>query len=104
MARSRYSDTEIMDAKNYRSYLLPRKAGGYAPLDLLAGVKTVDYLYKQGDRLDHLAAKFLGDDQYWWIIALVNEINYPFPSGGLVSGRILKIPKQASDVLDKLLR
>jgi len=104
MARSRYSDTDVVDNKYYKTFRLPRKSAGYAEVDLLKGVKTIDYLYKQGDRLDHLAAKYFGDDRYWWVIALVNGINYPFPSGGLVSGRIIKIPKQVSDVLDKLLR
>lgn len=104
MSKSRYSDTPVMDGKFFRSYVLPRRAAGIADPNLLEGVKTVDYVYKAGDRLDHLAAKFLGDDQYWWIIALVNDINYPFASGGLTLGRTLKIPAQARDILDKLMR
>jgi hypothetical protein len=72
-------------------------------IDLLAGVATSDYTYQHGDRLDHLAAKFLGDDQYWWVIALVNGINYPFASGGLVPGVVLKIPVSVKDILDKIM-
>lgn len=104
MSKSRYSDTPVQDGKFYRTFLLPRKSAGYAEVDLLDGVKTTDYLYKQGDRLDHLAARYLGEDQYWWIIALVNGINYPFSSGGLVPGRTIKIPNSAEDILKKLLR
>lgn len=104
MAKSRYSSTQIQDGKYYRSFTLPRRAGGYSELNLLEGVKTTDYLYKHGDRLDHLAARFFGEDQYWWIIALVNGINYPFASGGLVPGTVLKIPDSADDILKKILK
>jgi hypothetical protein len=103
MPKSRYADTPIVSG-SYQSFTLPRRAAGYAQLDLLEGVKTTDYLFKQGDRLDHLAARYLGEDQYWWVIALVNGINYPFASGGLVPGRILKVPIDVNDVLAKILR
>lgn len=104
MAKSRYSDTPIVDGKYYKSFLLPRRAAGLAEVDLLEGVETTDYLYKAGDRLDHLAARFFGEDQYWWVISLVNGINYPFASGGLVPGRTLKIPTDVSKVLAKIMR
>lgn len=73
-------------------------------LNLLEGVRTVEYTVKVGDRIDHLAAKFFNDDQYWWVIALANGINYPFSSGGFKPGRLLKIPLDVKDVLDKILR
>ena len=79
-------------------------AMGLKQVELLAGVQTIEYVYKVGDRLDHLAAKYLGDDEYWWVISLVNGINYPFASGGLVPGRALRIPVDVKDVLDKLMR
>ena len=104
MAKSRHSDTQLIDGKYYRSARLPKLAAGLKNINLVSGVQTTEYVYKAGDRLDHLAARFLGDDQYWWIVALVNEINYPFASGGLVPGRVLRIPVQVKDVLDKILR
>jgi hypothetical protein len=104
MAKSRYSDTPILDGKAFKSFLLPKRAAGLANVNLLDGVKTTEYVYKVGDRLDHLAARFFGEDQYWWVIALVNDINYPFASGGLVPGRVLRIPSSVQDVLNKLLR
>lgn len=103
MAKSRHSDTQLIDGKHYRSFILPKAAAGLKNVDLLQGVKTVEYVYKAADRIDHLAAKYLGDDQYWWVIALVNGINYPFASGGLVPGRVLRIPIFVKDVLDKLM-
>lgn len=104
MAKSRYSNTPVVDGKYFSTFLLPRRPGGIKNVDLLDGVRTVDYVYKVGDRLDHLAAKQYGEDQYWWVIALVNDINYPFASGGLIPGRLLKIPMNVRDILDKILR
>jgi len=104
MGKSRYSDTQLVDGKYYRSFKLPRVSAGLKNVDLLAGVKTVEYVFKVDDRLDHIAARFLGDDDYWWVIALVNGINYPFASGGLIPGRTLIIPVTVKDVLDKIMR
>ena len=104
MSKSRYSDTRLIDGNAYRSWRMPKMAMGLKQVELLAGVQTIEYVYKVGDRLDHLAAKYLGDDEYWWVISLVNGINYPFASGGLVPGRALRIPVDVKDVLDKLMR
>ena len=104
MSKSRYADTGLIDGNAYRTFRLPKLSAGLKNIDLLEGVDTVEYVFKAGDRLDHIAARFLGDDQYWWIVALVNGINYPFASGGLVPGRTLKVPVHAKDVLDKIMR
>ena len=104
MGRSRYSQTEIIDNKYYATSELPVEGLGYREPNLLADVRTFDYKFSVGDRLDHLAAKFFNDETYWWVIALVNNIDYPFASGGLVPGRTLKIPFDVKDVLDKVLR
>lgn len=104
MARSRYSGTPTIDGKFYASFALRPNPGGLKTVDLLAGVRTFEHLYARGERLDHLAARYFGDDGYWWVIALVNNINYPFASGGLVPGTVLAIPEQVQDVLDKILR
>jgi hypothetical protein len=104
MARSRYSNTEIIDGKYYGTFRLPVQAAGFKEIDLLQGIKTLDYEYKLGDRIDHLAARFFNDEGYWWVICIVNNIAYPFSSGGLVPGRILKIPHNVQDVLDRILR
>lgn len=44
-----------------------------------------------GQRIDHLAHKYLGDGHYWWIICLLNGLKTPFDSA-LITGRILRIP------------
>lgn len=104
MARSRYSGTPTIDGRFYSSFALRPNPAGLKTVDLLAGVKTQEYVYKVGDRLDHLAAKHFGDEGYWWVIALVNNIVYPFASGGLIPGKVLLIPESVQDVLEKILR
>jgi len=103
MSKSRYTDTGILDGNAYRTFRLPKLSAGLKNIDYLENVKTIEYVYKAGDRLDHLAARFLGNDEYWWVIALVNGINYPFSSGGLTPGRALRIPNDAKDILNKIL-
>lgn len=102
MAKSRYVDTPIIDDHHFGTWRLPSFARGYRLIDLLAGVKTVEYTYKRGDRLDHLSARFFNEEQYWWVIAIVNNIYYPFASGGLIPGRKLRIPVDVKDILDKI--
>jgi hypothetical protein len=104
MARSRYSNTPIIGRHHYSTFPANVRSRGLGTVNLLSGVRTTEYTIKVGDRIDHIAAKHLGDDQYWWVIALVNGINYPFSSGGFTPGRLIKIPVDVKDVLDKLLR
>lgn len=104
MAKSRYSSTPIIGKHHYGTFSIPALAKGYRERNLLQGVRTFVYTVKVGDRIDHLAARFLNDENLWWIIALGNGIIYPFSSGGFVPGRELKIPLDAKDVLDKVVR
>lgn len=104
MSKNRYSDLSIIDKKFMQTYNLPVKSFGYKEFDLTKEIETRDYVFVQGDRIDHLAARFLGDDQYWWVIALINKINYPFASGGLTPGVTLKIPVNVTEVLQRLMR
>lgn len=103
MAKSRYSNTPVIGQHHFATYRIPSSPGGLRQLDLLEGVRTFMYTIKVGDRIDHLSARFLKDEQYWWVIALANGIDYPFSSGGFTPGRQLKIPMDVRDVLDKLL-
>jgi nucleoid-associated protein YgaU len=98
MARSRYSSSRIIDGHygTWRNPVAERLDG-----DILEGVATFSYTMAAGDRLDHLAARYLGDDRYYWVIALVNNIIYPL---GIAPGTVLHIPKNVVDVLNKLQR
>lgn len=102
MAKSRYTDTPILNDRHFGMFRLPIRSLGLKEMDFLTGVRSFEYTYQVGDRLDQLAAKFYNDDAYWWLIALVNGINYPFASGGLIPGKTLRIPYDVKDVLDRL--
>ena len=55
--------------------------------------------YKETDRLDSLAEKFLGNGRYWWAICLMNDLDNPF-SYNLLPGRLLKIPNDMDLILN----
>lgn len=50
----------------------------------------------QGDeqRLDRLAAQYLGDARYWWAIAVLNNLTDPLTQ--VTTGTLLRIPDRAS--------
>ena len=101
MGKGRYSETAVI-GNHYASWMLPVKSLGYVPRDLLAGVTTVQYVIKIGDRVDQLASKFWNDESYWWVICVTNNINYPFASGGFSPGVVLQIAVNVKDVLDQI--
>lgn len=99
MARSRYSNNPVIDGHFYATWQNPvaRRLDG----DLLEGVESFEYTVVAGDRLDTLAARFFGDDEYYWVLALVNDV----PWALLISpGDRLRVPRDVRKVLDKLLR
>lgn len=94
MAISRYRNTEVLKlnltgSRYYNDIKLPSKKK-------LEKVPTFKVRISQFDRLDQLAAKHLGDGTYWWVIALLNDIDwiYDFEVGSLI-----KIPINVEDVL-----
>lgn len=54
------------------------------------------------DRLDLLSNQYYGDPQYWWVIAIANNIN----DGTLYidSGRQIRIPTNLAPILVELER
>jgi hypothetical protein len=102
MPKSRYTDTAVVDKHHYVTWSLPVKSLGLVERDLVTGIQMIDHVIQRGERIDHLAAKYLGEEQYWWVIALVNKISYPFKSGGFTPGRLLKIPVNVKDVFDRI--
>lgn len=103
MARSRLSGNPLIDKKRYATFSIEEIDNIYSDKDLLSGIRSFIYTIKRGDRADHLAARFLGDDEYDWVVLLVNNIKYPFSSGGWVVGKKIRIPFDVNDVLAKIL-
>ena len=99
MGRSRYAANDVVDG-HYTTWEDPASRNPYGP-DLLDGVNTFDHIIQGGERLDVIAHKYYGDEDYWWIIALANRIMDPFT---LEVGRRLRIPSEAKSIMDKLPR
>lgn len=56
-------------------------------------IQLYGYVWKDGDRIDDLAAKFLGDPYSWWRIMDANpSIQDPW---GIEVGTAIRIPKNA---------
>lgn len=100
MARSRYAGTKIIDGNHYATWRDPTRLDGYAP-DILDGILTLDHVMILGERLDTLAARYYGDEELWWVIAMANRIADPF---ALTPGTRLRVPRDASSILDKVKR
>lgn len=99
MGRSRYAGSDIIDGTHYGTWDgLSRDPFGP---DLLDGVDTVEHILAGGERLDVIAHRYYGDEEYWWVVALANGISDPF---SLVVGRRLRIPTEVRAILDKLNR
>lgn len=103
MAKSRYFNTPVFgndtEPLHYATYDLPDKVKGVDVPRLLQGSTTQQYTWQHGDRLDKLASRYYGDDEYWWIIALANNITYPL---GIAPGTVLTIPTDIMPVLQQL--
>lgn len=103
MSKSRYFNTAVFgnetEPLHYATYDLPDKIKGIGPIDILGSATTTQYTWQLGDRLDKLASRFYGDDEYWWVIALANGIDYPL---GIQPGTTLLIPTDVTPVLQQL--
>ena len=100
MGRSRYAGSPIVDSNHYETWSDPISGNSMGP-DILDGVDTVEHILVSGERLDLLAHKYYGDEDYWWVIALANRIQDPF---SLSAGTRLRIPRDARAILDKVHR
>ena len=94
MTKSRYSTLAIVSGSLAGVWTSP-----VAPDSLLDGLVTVDHPLERGERLDHVAARYLGDGALWWVVALVNNIAWGFPT----PGTLLRVPVDRGEVLRRLL-
>ncbi len=87
---SRYRDARVVEAGelNARAELSPR---GLLNLEeLRRRDQAVEYTVTQGDRIDVLAYRHLGDSRLWWVIADLNPEMDPLRLHG---GETLWLPK-----------
>ena len=56
---------------------------------------TTRYTSKEGDRLDNLAAIYLGDSRLWWVLAATSGIGWSLQ---LPPGTLIRIPDNMAQV------
>lgn len=100
MGRSRYAGNDVIDGDHYSTWTDPTTFDPLGP-DILDGITTIDHVLCVGERLDTLASLYLGDPDYWWVVALANRIIDPFM---LTVGVTLRIPTDARALLDRIQR
>lgn len=99
MASSRYNTSSmIIDEKTgkRRLSLFPAISAAY-----LRDINDIIISTQDGDTLDHLAYKHLGNGRYWWMIALLNDISLPL-GDFLEAGTILIIPTDTDKFFNAL--
>jgi len=89
MAVSRYRNINIINNSYFASSDFPTQRQ-------LDEVPVLRIRIGQFHRLDQLSAKYLGDGSYWWVIAVMNNLQWAF---GFEAGQIIKIPIDVNDVL-----
>jgi hypothetical protein len=89
MAESRYRSVGIRDESFFESVDFPSQAE-------LDTINTFRIRIAQFERLDNLAHKHLGSGEYWWIIALINGLEWPY---AFEAGQIIKIPIEIDEFL-----
>lgn len=55
----------------------------------------------QSQRIDVVAANYLGDGRYWWCICLLNDLTFPFGKN-LKAGTILRIPNNIDKFINTI--
>ncbi|MFC8095402.1 hypothetical protein [Streptomyces sp. NPDC057301] len=82
---SRYATVETYNVPDHRGRLVEVVAVPPAPATPSAGIHRT----RQGERLDHLAARYLGDATLWWRIAERNDVML---TAALAEAREIDIP------------
>lgn len=102
MGRSRYAGNGIDRGgrDHYMTWRDPTAEDFLGP-DILDGVTTIQHIVSDGERLDTLAARYYGDVEHWWVIALANRILFPL---GLQPGTRLKIPADPRSIISRVQR
>ncbi len=93
MALSRYRNVNYINepklARHYESIEFPDKS-------VFDQIPSIKIRLVQFDRLDQLAFKHLGAGEYWWVIAMMNDIDWMY---NFEAGTIIRIPVNIEDVL-----
>jgi len=96
MALSRYRNINVLNQTGEDGVPQFFETTDFPSVADLENVATFKIRVAQFDRLDQLAFKHLGAGEYWWVIALINDLDWLY---GFTPGQILKIPISVEEVL-----
>ena len=87
---SRYFRNKILKDSNNNQYL-----NSWTKTNIQELFSKNDIFLKMGpeSRLDIIASSYLGNDKYWWIIAMINEMKHFWD---WKAGDVLRIPTDVS--------
>ncbi len=88
MAINRYRNTPVISGSFYGTFEFPK-------IDLTK-IPTFTITPTAEDRLDTLAFKYLGSGEYWWVLAIMNDIGWMFD---FEPGKNLLVPVSLNDFL-----
>ena len=105
MAKSRYFPTRLLrrsdipEPVHFATWDLPPAYHSVKEIDLLEGLTTTEHIWEYGDRFDKLSNRYYDDDQYGWLLALVNNIGFQL---GVTPGTVIRVPSDIVPVLERL--
>ncbi len=59
-------------------------------------IAYINHVLKEGERLDHLAGKFLGNGDLWWVVAAASGIGWMLQAA---PGTRIRIPTNVDQVM-----
>ena len=101
MPVSRYKNfSTVLDTRTRK-----RRLESFPPISSQELRRPDDLFVELNDaqRIDVLAAQYLGDGRYWGIICLLNDLTFPFGQQ-IAAGTILRIPSSISVFVDTIQR
>ena len=99
MAIDRYNRVEILIATEGQFYATPRYITTVRDGLILGEIPYEMMTFSAGQRLDHLAAQYLGDSSLWWVIAAASDIGWGLQ---VPAGAQIRIPTDLSYVLERI--
>lgn len=99
MPTSRYANFKTI----YDSKTAKRRLETFPPISAEEVKSQSDIIIEldQAQRIDAIAANYLGDGRYWWCICLLNDLTFPFGKN-LKAGTILRIPSNIDRFINKI--
>ena len=101
MPTSRYANFRtVYDSKTKKSRLET-----FPPITAEQVQSSSDVIIEldQAQRIDAIAAQYLGDGRYWWCICLLNDLTFPFGKN-LKAGTIFRIPSNIDRFVNAIQR